>query len=451
MNNEHNPIAQLITQIQNAWLTKVSSDKDVQLVQWLIKPEEAQLYNGFLKLESSPHGSLDEVFLTFLTPFKHENQHSGQIIEDWIKVYKDNTSIIEDYRTSNPDFHWDLNAFETKLNDRSDTNHLLLEMLQAFQEQLLPSRPVVLALTPYTIESISAYSDWLGALLRMGVPKDVKILVYDHVGSRHFDKLIRSNNDICLSVFEPVDLEGAISKLANSGNPNEPEVQLRQCMFKMSEATKQKDLDNVHRWGKKALEVTQRTADKNLFSSAHLIYAAMLFNFKEFETIDHLLDKGLALAKQGKASGDDNCNTLLVQYYGFKGSSYQHQKKKEAAFKNFVLQAETALEVGFPQQALNAWWLAYNVIRKKDKQQYKTTVKKAYLHALELPTETLTSTVFPYIAHEYFTILEKERQLSQCEDIDIFMKSIEGPDWKERIKKEQRSTETTTSKILNLF
>ncbi|WP_315814944.1 hypothetical protein [Paraflavitalea speifideaquila] len=83
---EHNPIAELVHKIQSKWIKEVSPFPHLKMVRWLIKPEEARLYEGFLKLESTEHGALPELVVTLLTPFENENDHSLHLYNDWINT-----------------------------------------------------------------------------------------------------------------------------------------------------------------------------------------------------------------------------------------------------------------------------------------------------------------------------------------------------------------------------
>ena len=73
MSKEHNPIARLISQIQQKWINEIGTNEEIQLVRWLIKPDQKRLYRGFLKLESTPYGSLPCVSVALLTPFEDEH------------------------------------------------------------------------------------------------------------------------------------------------------------------------------------------------------------------------------------------------------------------------------------------------------------------------------------------------------------------------------------------
>ena len=89
MNTEHNPIAVLVSKIQHKWNAEVHPSNEYKLVRWIIRPEQARLYEGFLKLESSPHGSVPETFVVMLTAFNTKKNFSRELIGHWLEQYKE--------------------------------------------------------------------------------------------------------------------------------------------------------------------------------------------------------------------------------------------------------------------------------------------------------------------------------------------------------------------------
>ena len=408
MSNEHNPIAQLVTQIQHKWNTEVTPYPNLKLARWLIIPEQARLYEGFLRLESTEHGSLPDMILVLLTPFTSKKNHSKALIENWIEVYKKDTVSVEAYQEAHPNFKWDADGYAAKISeDTHQNNILLIEMLQTFQQQFLEKdRVLTLTLFPYSVEDPKDYGIWLEKMIDLGLPDFVRFMVFDFADERYLDQSMKKIDAVGKSLSVPLDLDGAVSKIATAGDPNKPEVQFRKCVAKMSKAVSNNSRDNLHLWGKKAIEAAQRSGLKSFFATAHVVYAGMLFEFKEYEIIQELLQKALTLAKQGLKAGDDTCKAILIQIYGFQASAKQLEKKLEDAAMLFCKQADTALEHGYPQQPLMAWWLAYNAIKKKDKEQYNTIVEKAYQYGCEQEVETLKATCMTFIAADYYNILD---------------------------------------------
>ncbi|MGJ8667110.1 MAG: hypothetical protein ACSHW7_12145 [Patiriisocius sp.] len=453
MSLEHNPIAQLVTQIQNKWKEEVTPFPLLKLVRWLIIPEQARLYEGFLRLESTASGNLPDMIIVLLTPFTSAKNHSKNLIQNWIESYKKDTETIKALKERDPNYNWDTSVYEAKISeDQKENNLLLIEMLHDFQN-LLPEDDRVLTFTlfPYSIEDTNDYGKWLVTMIEFGLPEHVRFMIFDYADERHFDLTMKEAEDLGKSLSVPLDLDGAISKISEAGDPNKPDVQFRKCVAKMSKAVSNNNTESVHLWGKKAIEAAQRSGLKSFFATAHIVYAGMLFEFKEFEIIQELLSKALTLAKQGLKSGDDNCKPILIQVYGFQASAKQLEKKPEDAATLFCKQADIALEYGYPQQPLTAWWLAYNAIKKKDKEQYKSIVEKAYEFGSQQEVDTLQSTCMTFIAADYYNILDKQNDKEQCKEIDTFMITVDGEDWRSQVEAKRKEMEKRKLSLFNWF
>lgn len=453
MNNEHNPIAQLITQIQQKWINEVSPHDHIQLIRWLIKPDQARLYEGFLRLESTPNGSLPEVPIVLLTHFEDKTIHSKSLIKDWIENFKKDENLQQDLASRNIKLEWDVNAFEQELlSEDTDHNVLLLKMLHTFQKAIPnPQLPLVLSLYPYTVSDPKEYGKWIDIMTQLGLPDKVRLMFFDYVEDRFFDPVMKTHQEIATSLSVPLDLQGAIHKIAQAGDPNDPEVQFRQCMIEMSKSVTQKKLSRLHEWGKKGLLVTQKSGSKSAYATAHVVYAGMLFNFKEYEDIQDLLQKGLAIAKQGLSAGEENCKPIIIQGFGFQASCKQLQKEKVTATDLFCLQAETAIDFGFGPQALSAWWLGYNAIKKRDLERYKEIINTAYTYGITLEPEILKSTCMANIAADQYNVLEQEGNKEKCNAIHEFMKNVEGLNWRELVEERRKEMEKKSLSILNWF
>ncbi|MFD0861155.1 hypothetical protein ACFQ1M_02960 [Sungkyunkwania multivorans] len=453
MNNEHNPIAQLVTKIQQRWVDEVSPHEQLQLVRWLIKPDQARLYEGFLRLESTPNGSLPEVTIVLLTEFHSKEAHSKALIKDWVTYFKEDKTLQEALDSRILKFDWDVDVYENKLtSEDTDFDLLLLEMLNTFQKAM-PNRQqgLTLALFPYSVAYPKEYNSWLNAITQQGLPKKARIMFFDHVEERYYDDVMDKQKDRAKTLSVTLDLQGAINKIAASGDPNDPEIQFRQCMIEMSKSVAKKNLSRLHEWGKKGLSVTQKTGSKSAMASAHVIYAGMLFNFKEYKTIETLLQRGMSLARQGLETGDDTCKPVIIQTYGYMASCKQLQKEKETASDLFCKQADISIEYGFGPQALTAWWLGYNVIKKRDKKKYKEIVATAYNFGVTIPPEMLKATCMPFIAADHFNISENDREKERCDTIHTFMVDVDGEEWRTKVEEHRKEMEKKSLSILNWF
>jgi hypothetical protein len=118
-------------------------------------------------------------------------------------------------------------------------------------------------------------------------------------------------------------MQDAIRQIATAGAATDPYAFFRKCMFEMGEAAIKKNRSLLGEWGEKAIESGKKTSDKSLLATAYITYAGMLFNFKDHEQINRLLDTGIRLCRQEIAGGNEYLKPMLLQYYTYKGADCQ--------------------------------------------------------------------------------------------------------------------------------
>jgi len=325
-------------------------------------------------------------------------------------------------------------------------------MLAAFQKALPnPELPVVLSLYPYSITDTDDYQAWIETMMQTGFPDRVRLMIFDFVEDAQFDKMMKQYPEISKSLSVPLDIEGAINKLAESGNQNDPTVQFRKCMVNMSKCAGQKNLDGLHKWGERGLAIMRKTGIKSNYATAYIIYASMLPNFKKYEQIETLSKKALNIASKGFELGDKVCQSLIIQSYGLLASNYQMQKKLKKAGQLYNTQAEKCVEFGMEMQALTAWWLAYTALRKKDRDESKAIIKKAYELGVGIEKESLKVSPMRYLAADYYKITEDNDDEELCASINYFMTELNGENWREEVQHHQKNMKKRKLSIANIF
>lgn len=437
--NEHNPIALEINKIQAHWRKAVSGNDSLRLVRFMILPEEARLYEGFFKLESSPHGQLDEVFVTHLTPFEDEDTFSAAIIKDWLTTYDNSAELLQEMETKNSALLWDPAPFR-QLSASLPQDKQLLQLLASFREAL-PHQPktLVLALLPWQVSDTRRFAGWLTRLLKLGIPAGVRITVVDHVGKDYLLINDRPFPGQIISFHVPLQLANAIQRLATAGNPNDPEIAYRKCLFEMGNAARDKDIKRLHYWGERMLEATQRSGNKGLFATAHLSYAGMLFNFKRDPQLPLLLEKATRIAKQGIQMGDNACLSLLIQAYGYQGAYAQIRRNYSTAIEWFLQQAALAEQHQFLSQAATSWYQAVELARRKDSSRYHTLLEQAYKSGLPMTDDEISSSVYSFLAADYHDYAYTNKQSTLVHEIDERMSRVFGKEWKAEVDKLKKS------------
>lgn len=437
MLSEHNPIAELVHQIQQKWIEDVSPFPGLKIVRWLIQPGEARLYEGFLRLESTEHGAIPEALITMLTPFVSEFSYSQNLIKDWIKAYKEDVKTREKLQQKNIDRSWIYQPFlqGAEMND-NDFDKVFLDMLIAFRSEMVDkSMKLVVALFPYSIHNMNGIRSWLSIMLKKEIPEGISFMIFDHIGENYYDRIFEKHIDTTKTIHVDLNMDEAVSKIAKMGDPNSPEVKLRECILEMGNAVQKNDQPKVDHWGEKALLATQQSGLKSMFATAHLAYAGMLFNFKKFEKIDPLLAKGLRIAQQGLKLNDASCKPLIIQFYGYMAASRQLQKNTDEAIKAYEKQGDIAVEYQLISMALTPYQQAYNLSRKKMPMLYDDLLHKTYNTGIILSKEELVNSSFASIGWDFYVWLQTHQKHNEAEETDKRLTEIFGKDWKEQAKR----------------
>lgn len=439
MTNEHNPIAQLISRIQQTWADDIVPFAGIRLVRWLIEPEESQLYEGFLKIESSQHGKLPDIFVVMLVPFESIDTYSSELAKCWFETMEKDIKVFEQLTANGNTFNWDVAYFKQRINSESGrADHLLLEMLRSFHAALcMPERPLTLVLFPYSISSIKEYEDWLRRIVKISIPEQVRFCIFDLKEQRFYDKLFDACDPQYVKTIQAdIDLAGAIKKVINTGNPNDPGVRLQQYIQQMSEAVAAGKIVELEQKGNACIADMKASKIRSLLATACIAYAGMLFHFRKYELIEELLNDGLRVAELGRQAEDQACLPLIPQFYSFKAANYQLSKKNKEAITCFLKSAELALQNEQVLPAITSYRQAAFLAKKHQPEIYPSILKKGFNAGEKGDAQQLMFSEYGFLSFEYYTYLHFEGQDIQKEEVDEKMKAVFGENWKNQVEEQ---------------
>jgi hypothetical protein len=434
--NQHNPIAYAISQLQNKWIEKTYK-KDFKFVRWIIEKSNLDIFKGFLKLESSPHGSLNETYIVMFTPFENKHGYSYSLMNDWIELFehegeKGNLKI------------WDeIHIFKEKLLlltpeniNKKDDSRLLLLFLESFYKYIAKEEKLVVVLLPQGILNNNEYVSWLDEIINY-LPKQVALMTLDFENNEIQNKLFKNENLSRISIlatglFNSGDI---YKKLATSGNPDDPQVAFRTCMFEMGEAAKNNNLKGVNKFGEKILLITQMTGDKLFWASAHIVYSGFLFGFKENDKIHQLLDNGINICEQ--LLTDDTkkiaASGLLAQFFSYKASYFNIQKKYSDSILYFEKQADILIEYDQKPSSIGAFQNALLVASKHKNSKIEEIATRGFNIAYPLPDDLLRTSGFPIIVFYYLKYCSEKNE--KIKEIETRMDYLYTDQWKKYAKK----------------
>ncbi|WP_136668188.1 hypothetical protein [Flavobacterium sp. H122] len=432
--NEHNPIAVRISKIAKLWTSIREKKPKAKFFQLLCNQEDFILVSGFIRIEASEHGKSMDSFLLFSVDFENESQFLSDFINEWL------TSFERDLE-KHPDWHWEdfeklKEEFQSLPKNKSDKlKDFLTELLVSFKKfEAKKENLIVIGLVPKKVTDYEKYNIFLKKIIGL-LPDDYGILAIDFKGKEKHTELV---SDLDMSAVQIVipdqNTAGSYKELATQGNPNNPQVKFRKCLFEIGESAAENDRAKVHYWGKQMLEVTQSTGDRSFWASAHLIYAGFLFQFKDDDNIFKLLDKGIRIS-EAEYKNNPQATGTLMQLYAYKASYYSIIGKTDEAIQNFIKQSQIAEDAEMIEQMILAHIYALLLIKNENNDLYKKIIRKSFQKGYPLSDEQLKVINFAFITERYLDLDNNEMMISEKHQIEDRMKSIYGNDWREYAKK----------------
>lgn len=434
--NEHNPVALAISMLQEKWRNAVK-DSDYRFVRWVIERENADIFKGFLKLESTPHGSLEETFIILFTPFETPYAFAYALANDWLEIFEH-----EMQQGTLPqwddlaDLKEELQTLSSDANYQGEDIRFLMKLLKSFKQYEGKKAKLVVGLLPYAVAESKQYVKWLDSVLYQ-LPNGLMIMTVDYCGHETQERLFGKENPerISLMAKNLFDANKIYRQLATAGNPDDPQVVFRTCMFEMGEAAKNGNKQGVYHWGEKALLATQGSGDKLFWAAAHIVYVGFLFGFKDTEKIEKLIENGNQICEQ--LLTDENQKNaaaeLMAQFYGYKAAYLNILKKYKESIACFEQQAALLIANGQAVLSLGAFQNALLVAARHQSGKVPDIAGKGFAAGYPLADELLRTSGFPVIAYHYLkhSIADDE----QRKEIEHRMAYLYTDEWKHNAKK----------------
>ncbi|MBO9205327.1 MULTISPECIES: hypothetical protein [Niastella] len=431
--NEHNPITVRIDEMVQVWKNNVQPQH--QLIRWMLKPEDHRMYEGFCRLEASPHGKLDNLFVFFYTPFNQADTYSHALLQNWLNEYDEpqNKQLLAQTGKGG----WDVSVIRKAVieNDYIACDQLLPAMIQSYRNFTgLQDTLFVLGLLPQQMSSPQQFLLWMQQWMELPKQPGIQLLVFDHVAGNFWGPVFEKYEAYAVTLKHDLRMQDAIRQIATAGAATDPYAFFRKCMFEMGEAANKKNKPLLNEWGNKAVECGKKTGDKSLLATAYITYAGMLFNFKDHELINTLLDTGIRLCKQEITNGNESLKPMLLQYYTYKGADCQIQKERKEALDWFMKAGDEAVAFGFTTQAVSAYYKAWVFAEYKNWREEKIqAAKKALQLSNRLTEEEIQASEYPFMAYDY---VQQKQQQDDALVTEVTSKMITayGNDWKKTVE-----------------
>lgn len=433
MNNAHNPIAVRVENIQRIWNKARKEKPKAQIFSMVCFTEDYPLVDGFVRLESSAYGKSEDSFVAFVIDFYNKKDFYTTIIEQWILTFE------EDLK-KNPGWNWE--EFASFKEVLPEMNNLSIENLKDLYIKILisfkkfESKTGNLLIVSFLIKKISSPALLNESIKELTVllPDTIGFLLLDYQERQQYKEVITSMKEKGTVIEIPnQQINKAYKEIATQGNPNDPQVKYRKCLFEIGEAAKDNKQEKVKKLGNELIDISKSTGEISFWASSYLIYASFLFQFKdEKELINQLLDKGIKITTPLYKEKQDIAG-ILLQLLVYKGSHYSMTGKLDLAIEYFLKQVTIAKEIQQEIQVINGYNYALLLAARKRNEQYTKILNDAFEYGYALTDATLKIINFTFIANSY---LEDDSQIEyvQKETIANRMETIFGDNWKDNPK-----------------
>lgn len=433
--NEHNPITIRIDEMVNVWRKNVRPQHS--LIRWMLKPEDHRMYEGFCRLEASPHGKLDNLFVFFYTPFSHAKTYSHALLQNWLNEY-DDPKQRQLLASGGIKGEWDVQTFRKAVEEKNHAacDQLLPAMIQSYKNFIGHRQAVfVFSVLPKQMSNPQQFQLWLQQWMEQPKEPGMQLLVFDHIDGNFWGAVFEYYTDYTVTLMHDLRMQDAIRQIATAGAATDPYAFFRKCMFEMGEAANKKNKPLLSEWGEKAIECGKKTGDKSLLATAYITYAGMLFNFKDHELINELLDTGIRLCKQEVAGGNESIKPMLLQYYTYKGADLQIQKERKEALQWFMKAGDEAVAFGFTTQAISAYYKAWVFADYKNwKEEKLQACQQALQLTGRLTDEEVQASEYPFMAYDYVKLKQHGEEDSFIEEVTDKMIRAYGANWQKDVE-----------------
>lgn len=348
-----------------------------------------------------------------------------------IKAWIDSFSMDVE---KNPDWDWaDFSSFKSELTSVSSLSadklrDLYIRLVTSFKTFVGNDNLLGITLFISRIGDVEALNEVIKDIAER-LPAGVALILIDYKKREVYDILLSEmKGKICLIDIPNQNMTGAYKEIATQGNPQDPNVKYRKCLFELGEAASKGNKDEAKKLGHELIRLSREIGGTAFMASSYLMFGGFMVKFHREAGFCHdLFDKGIALVLP-KYHDEQDCAQILLQLYNYKGTVHSYNKDITEAIKQFMTAVRIAKEVNMKTEVVNEYNYALLMALKKDRLTYEPILNEAFEYGYSFSDEDLKIINLSFIASTY---LDKTYSLdsSKRDEISKRMSDLYGEDW----------------------
>lgn len=427
INNEHNPISIRISAIQDLWIENREKFPDAKIYCLVCEPTDYQLVEGFIRLEASAYGRTSDIIVGFKADYDDKTTFYQFLIKTWIDSFSMDVG-------KHPDWDWsDFSSFQSALTtlDSLSADQLrdfYIRLVTSFKRFVGDDHLLGITLFISRVGDVEMLNEVIKEIADR-LPVGVALILIDYKKRAVYEILLSEmKGSVCLIDIPNQNMTGAYKEIATQGNPQDPNVKYRKCLFELGEAASKGDKNEAKKLGHELLRLSREIGGVAFMASSYLMFGGFMIRFqREAGFCQELFDKGIALVHP-KYHEEQDCAQILLQLYNYKGTVYSYNKNITEAINQFMTAVRIAKEVGMKIEVINEYNYALLMALRKEKLTYEPILNEAFEYGYSLSDEDLRIINLSFIASTY---LDKTYSLdsSQRDEISQRMSDLYGEDW----------------------
>ena len=432
INNEHNPIAIRISNIQDLWIENREKNPDSKIYCLICAPEDYQLVEGFIRLEASEHGKSSDVIVGFRADYGDKREFFKFLAKEWINSFSVDLE-------KNPEWHWtDFDALRSEAENidsfsTSEIRDFYIKLVASFKNFVGDENLLGITLFISRIGDVESLNEAIRDIAER-LPAGGALVLIDYKKREVYNTLLSEmKGKVCLIDIPDQNIASAYKEIATQGDSHDPKVKYRKCLFELGEAASKDNKDEAKKLGNELIKLSREIGGTAFMASSYLMFGGFMVKFhREADFCHDLFDKGIELVLP-KYRDERDCAQILLQLYNYKGTVHSYNKDITGAVKQFMTAVRIAKELDMRTEIVNEYNYALLMALKKDRLTYEPILNEAFEYGYSLPDEELRIINLSFIASTY---LDKAYNLDSSKRDEIMkrMSDLYGEDWQLSIR-----------------
>jgi tetratricopeptide (TPR) repeat protein len=346
-----NAIERRLDLVQAHW-DEFAVQKGPRLLVWQADGEDARLVEVFFEIQREGAGDSPDLFVRLQAPFERSG-YGRALTGELRRLYDEARPALA---AAGLAADWVCPELPAGVNDAVAFGLTCASFRDYYQA--LGFENLALALTPADIADPLAWRDWLGRLVRAGLPGQVRVTVLDSVAAPALERLIRAEPGLVAAVRPELDLPDAYLELVREVKGTGPGHAFRRLFVGLTNAAERGDVLQAEKVGRVALAVAEREGWAALAGAVHLALGAVRLAAGGCEPALTSFRAAAAAAAQAVAAQDPGGPKLALNARFAEGAALLSAGRFAEAAQVYETAAPAAAAIPDHLLTLEAWRMA---------------------------------------------------------------------------------------------